>query len=128
MRQLLSISVIITTLAVAACGQPTPGPQGPAGPAGAQGPQGPAGPPGPAGAAGPKGEPGSIQGLRMVSGPGLTALLDRLGREVFEYMQAIKARPIAAERVDLNKLPEDWRELERHSQVSQPRLTNGGQR
>ena len=63
MRQLLSISVIITTLALAACGQPTLGPQGPAGPAGAQGPQGPAGPPG------PKGELGSIQGLRMVTGP-----------------------------------------------------------
>jgi hypothetical protein len=63
MRQLLSISAIITTLAVAGCGQPTPGPQGPAGPAGAQGPQGPAGPPG------PKGEPGPVQGLRMVTGP-----------------------------------------------------------
>ena len=63
MRQLMSISAIITTLAVAGCGQPTPGPQGPAGPAGAQGPQGPAGPPG------PKGEPGPVQGLRMVTGP-----------------------------------------------------------
>jgi hypothetical protein len=64
MRHLLSISAIITTLAVAGCGQPTPGPQGqagPPGPAGAQGPQGPAGPPG------PKGDPG--QGLRVVTGP-----------------------------------------------------------
>jgi hypothetical protein len=63
MRQLLSISAIITTLAVAGCGQPAPGPQGPPGPAGAQGPQGPAGPPG------PKGEPGPAPALRMVSGP-----------------------------------------------------------
>lgn len=72
MRQLLSISAIITTLAVAGCGQPTPGPQGQAGP---PGPQGPAGPPGaqgqqgPAGPPGPKGEAGSAQGLRMVTGP-----------------------------------------------------------
>ena len=57
MRQLLSIFAIITTLAVAGCSQPTPGPQGPAGPAG---PQGPAGPPGPA---------GPVPGLRMVTGP-----------------------------------------------------------
>lgn len=63
MQQLLSISAIGAALAVAGCGQPTPGPQGPPGPAGAQGPQGPAGPPG------PKGEPGGMQGLRMVTGP-----------------------------------------------------------
>ena len=71
MRQLLSISAIITTLAVAGCGQPAPGPQGPAGPAGAQGaqgPQGPAGATGPAGPPGPKGEPGPAQALRMVTG------------------------------------------------------------
>ena len=59
---------------------------------------------------------------------GLIDLLERQAREVFEYMQAIKARPFAAERVDLNKLPEDWRELVPHSQVSPPRLTDGGQR
>jgi hypothetical protein len=44
--RLVSISVLIMTLAVAGCGQPASGPQGPAGPGGAEGPQGPAGPPG----------------------------------------------------------------------------------
>jgi hypothetical protein len=98
MRQLLSVSVLIVTLAVAACGQPPSGPQGPAGPGGkegpqgpagpggaegpqgpagppgAQGPQGPAGPPGaqgpsgPAGPPGPKAEPGPAQALRVVTG------------------------------------------------------------
>jgi hypothetical protein len=60
--RLVSISVLIRTLAVAGCGQPASGPQGPAGPPGAQGQQGPAGPPG------PKGEPGSVQALRVVTG------------------------------------------------------------
>jgi hypothetical protein len=68
MRQLLSISAIITTLAVAGCGQPAPGPQGPPGPQGTAGPQGAQGPQGPAGPAGPKGEPGPAQALRMVTG------------------------------------------------------------
>jgi len=84
--RLVSISVLIMTLAVAGCGQPASGPQGPAGPGGAEGPQGPAGPPGaqgpqgpagqpgaqgpqgPAGPTGPKGEPGSAQALRVVTG------------------------------------------------------------
>jgi|SRR5450759_273645 hypothetical protein len=68
MRQLLSISAIVATLAVAGCGQPAPGPQGPPGPQGAAGPQGPAGPSGPVGPPGPKGEPGPAQALRMVTG------------------------------------------------------------
>ena len=84
--RLVSISVLIMTLAVAGCGQPASGPQGPAGPGGKEGPQGPAGPPGaqgpqgpagqpgaqgpqgPAGPPGPKGEPGSAQALRVVTG------------------------------------------------------------
>jgi Collagen triple helix repeat (20 copies) len=89
MRLLLSFFAIIMMLAVAGCGQPTPGPagaQGPAGPTGAPGPQGPAGgqgPPGPAGTAGapgpqgpagpagppgPKGDPAPA--LRVVTGTG----------------------------------------------------------
>ena len=87
MRQLLSISVLIMTLAVAGCGQPaSQGPQGPAGPGGAEGPPGPAGlagahgpqgpagpagaqgPQGPAGPPGPKGEPGPARALRVVTG------------------------------------------------------------
>jgi Collagen triple helix repeat (20 copies) len=89
MRLLLSFFAIIMMLAVAGCGQPTPGPagaqgpagapgpQGPAGPAGAQGPQGPAGtagapgpqgPAGPAGPPGPKGDPAPA--LRVVTGTG----------------------------------------------------------
>src|SRR5262245_28868584 len=101
MRQLSTLlALILTVLAVAACGQPTPGPagaqgppgpegtqgppgpagaQGPAGPAGAQGPQGvagaqgpqgPAGPPGPTGPSGPKGDPGTGSALRVVTGTG----------------------------------------------------------
>jgi|SRR4029453_1603365 hypothetical protein len=89
MRLVLSFFAIIMMLAVAGCGQPTPGPagaQGPAGPTGAPGPQGPAGgqgPPGPAGTAGapgpqgpagpagppgPKGDPAPA--LRVVTGTG----------------------------------------------------------
>jgi hypothetical protein len=88
MQRLLGFLAIIMMIAVAGCGQPTPGPagaQGPAGPAGAQGPQGPAGaagaqgpqgPAGPAGAQGPqgpagsKGDPGSAPALRVVTGTG----------------------------------------------------------
>jgi hypothetical protein len=88
MQRLLSFFAIIMMIAVAGCGQPTPGPagaqgpagaagaQGPAGPAGAQGPQGPAGPAGaqgpqgPAGPAGPKGDSGSAPALRVVTGTG----------------------------------------------------------
>jgi hypothetical protein len=73
MRQLSAffVIIIISMLALAGCGQPTPGPQGPAGPqgsAGPQGPQGPAGAPGPAGPPGPKGDPGTASALRVVIG------------------------------------------------------------
>jgi hypothetical protein len=54
-------------------------------------------------------------------------MLERRGREIFEYIQAIKARPIVATPVDVT-IPADWRELELHAQAIQPRLTNGGQR
>lgn len=82
MRRLINFFAITTMLAVAGCGQPTPGPQGaagppgpqgaqgPVGPAGAQGPQGPAGPPGPAG---PQGDRGQAAGLRVVTGTGTVA-------------------------------------------------------
>jgi hypothetical protein len=70
MRQLIKISAVLTTLAVAGCGQPTPGPQGPAGPTGVQGPAGPAGSAGPAGPPGPQGDAGppGPQGPAGVSG------------------------------------------------------------
>jgi hypothetical protein len=68
MRQLSRfIAIIVMMLAVAGCGQPTPGPAGatgPAGPTGAQGPQGPAGPPG------PKGDPSPAAALRVVTDTG----------------------------------------------------------
>lgn len=94
MQRLLRFFVIVMMLAVAGCGQPTPGPagpqgpagavgaqgpQGPAGSAGAQGPQGPAGtagaqgpqgPAGPAGPPGPKGDAGQAAALRVVTGTG----------------------------------------------------------
>lgn len=71
MRLLLSFFAIIMMLAVAGCGQPTPGPagaQGPAGPTGAPGPQGPAGGQGPPGPAGTAGAPGP-QGPAGPAGP-----------------------------------------------------------
>jgi Collagen triple helix repeat (20 copies) len=98
MRQILSISALVATLAVAGCGQPAPGPQGPPGPQGSAGPQGvlgprgaqgaqgpqgaqglqgaqgdlgpagPVGPRGPAGPPGPQGAPGPSLGLRLVTG------------------------------------------------------------
>ena len=68
MRQLLRVSVLIVTLAVAACGQPASGPQGPAGPGGKEGPQGPAGPGGGEGPQGPAGPPGA-QGPQGPAGP-----------------------------------------------------------
>ena len=67
--RLVSISVLIMTLAVAGCGQPASGPQGPAGPGGAEGPQGPAGPPGAQGPQGPAG-PGGKEGPQGPAGPG----------------------------------------------------------
>lgn len=82
MQRLLSFFAVTMIIALAGCGQPTPGPagaQGPAGPAGAQGPQGPIGPAGaqgpqgpagPAGPPGPKGDPGSAPALRVVTGTG----------------------------------------------------------
>ena len=69
MRQLLRVSVLIVTPAVAGCGQPASGPQGPAGPGGKEGPQGPAGPPGAQGPQGPAG-PGGKEGPQGPAGPG----------------------------------------------------------
>jgi hypothetical protein len=53
-------------------------------------------------------------------------LIDLLGRfqtDLGEFFDAIRARPIFAERVDLAHLKSDWQELELHH--SQRRLTNG---
>ena len=58
---------------------------------------------------------------------GLNDLLNRHASEVREYLAAIKARPIAAERVDPAKLPSDWKSLRLHSAVPVPRR-NGSQR
>ena len=48
---------------------------------------------------------------------GLIDILERRASEVREYLAALKARPIAAERVDLNKLPTDWQSLKPYSAV-----------
>ena len=57
---------------------------------------------------------------------GLIDLVQRLAAELGEYLDAIKARPIVAERVDLAKLPSRWQELRPYSAVPAPRrLTNG---
>ena len=60
---------------------------------------------------------------------GLIDLVERLASELGEYLDVIKARPIAAERVDPKKLPAEWQSLRLYSAVPAPRrLTNGGQR
>ena len=53
---------------------------------------------------------------------GLVDLISRQMQELDEYTGAIKARPIVAERVDLNKLETPWQTLKPHSPR---RLTNG---
>ncbi len=53
---------------------------------------------------------------------GLIELLDRQGAETIEYLDAIRARPHVAERVDLAKLPSDWR----NTRPSLPRLIGNG--
>ena len=58
MRNWSSVLVVAMAFALAACGDPKPGPQGPQGTTGPPGPQGPAGEQGPAGPAGPKGDAG----------------------------------------------------------------------
>jgi hypothetical protein len=71
MQRLLSFFSIVMMLAVAGCGQPTPGPAGPQGPAGPPGAQGPQGPAGSAGAQGPQGPAGTAgaQGPQGPAGP-----------------------------------------------------------
>ena len=60
---------------------------------------------------------------------GLIDLVERVASQLGEYLDAIKARPIVAERVDLAKLPTDWQTLRPYSAVPAPRrLTNGSQR
>ena len=59
----------------------------------------------------------------------LVDMLERHASETGEFLAAIRARPIAAERVDLNKLPTDWQTLRPYSASPVPRrLTNGSQR
>ena len=77
MRNWLSVLVVAMAFALAACGEPKPGPQGPPGPQGTAGPAGPPGPQGTAGAqglagpAGAKGDAGSQgpQGTAGAQGP-----------------------------------------------------------
>jgi terminase small subunit-like protein len=54
---------------------------------------------------------------------GLIELLQRQATEIGEFLAALLARPIVAERVDLADLSTPWQTLQRHS--SQRRLTNG---
>ena len=53
-------------------------------------------------------------------------MLERHAAETGEFLAAIKARPVAAESVDLAKLPADWQTLRPYSASPVPRrLTNG---
>jgi hypothetical protein len=55
-------------------------------------------------------------------------LLERHASEVREYLAALKARPIVAERVDLKRLPPDWQALRPYSAVPVPRRIGNGRR
>jgi hypothetical protein len=59
---------------------------------------------------------------------GLIDLVQRAASEISEYLAAIKARPICAERVHPRRLPPDWQALRPHSAVSPRRIGNGSQR
>ena len=61
---------------------------------------------------------------------GLVDLVQRAASDIGEYLAALKARPIAAERVDLKKLPTDWQSLKPYSAVpvSVPRRIGNGRR
>ena len=60
---------------------------------------------------------------------GLIDLVERVASQLGEYLDAIRARPVVAERVDLAKLPTDWQTLRPYSASPAPRrLTNGSQR
>jgi hypothetical protein len=57
---------------------------------------------------------------------GLIDLCERHMAETGEYLAAIKARPIAAERVDIRNLKIPWQQLQRYSAQSQFKITHRG--
>lgn len=58
---------------------------------------------------------------------GLLALYERHLKETDEYIEAIKARPIVAERVDTRRLDRPWQELRPHSAPTRlPTRSNSG--
>ena len=59
---------------------------------------------------------------------GLIDMLERHASEVREYLAALKARPIVAERVDPKRLPPDWQALRPYSAVPVPRRIGNGRR
>ena len=72
-----------------------------------------------------------VEGFRPVDErdrQGLVELLERLWQGISDYIAAIKARPITAERCDLTKLPMQWQDLRPYSHGSQRRITNGNGR
>ena len=57
---------------------------------------------------------------------GLIQLIERHCQEMSEYVDAIKARPITAERVDARRLDTPWQQLRPHSAPTRlPTRTNG---
>ena len=54
---------------------------------------------------------------------GLKDLVERAACEITEYLAALKARPVCAERVDPANLPSRWQDLRRYSAVPR-RITN----
>ena len=56
---------------------------------------------------------------------GLIKLIESQAAALGEYIDAIKARPIVAERVDPRKLDTPWQTLQRHPSARLPTRTNG---
>jgi hypothetical protein len=68
-----------------------------------------------------------VDGFRPIDArdrQGLMDILSKQAKETAEFLQAIHARPIIAEKVDPAALPPDWQSLRLHSALPR-RITNG---
>ena len=71
---------------------------------------------------------GPIEQFRPVDArdrQGLKDLVQRAASDISEYLAALKARPVCAERVHPRRLPSDWQSLRLHSAVPPRRIGNG---
>jgi phage terminase small subunit len=75
--------------------------------------------------AGPGSPIGQFHPVDAKDRQGLINLVQRAACEISEYLDAIRARPVCAERVDPKRLPTDWQSLRLHSAVPPRRIGNG---